>query len=93
MKSLKEIAVSKGLDVALSYLDKDVEKNLPKLIEWAEKIDVQGSVKVQLDVIKRIASDPDNNWYKFALNIWRNIDLEVLKTFFTNFIVIRNIEG
>ncbi len=93
MKSLKEIAVSKGLDVALSYLDKDVEKNLPKLIEWAEKIDVQGSVKVQLDVIKRIASDPDNNWYKFALNIWRNIDLDVIKTFFTNFIVYSNIEG
>jgi MoaA/NifB/PqqE/SkfB family radical SAM enzyme len=93
VKSLKEIAVSKGLDVALSYLDKDVEKNLPKLIEWAEKIDVQGSVKVQLDVIKRIASDPDNNWYKFALNIWRNIDLDVIKTFFTNFIVYSNIEG
>ncbi|NLM07830.1 MAG: radical SAM protein [Clostridiales Family XIII bacterium] len=87
------MAVSKGLDVALSYLDKDVEKNLPKLIEWAEKIDVQGSVKVQLDVIKRIASDPDNNWYKFALNIWRNIDLDVIKTFFTNFIVYSNIEG
>jgi len=93
VKSLKEIAVSKGLDVALSYLDKDVEKNLPKLIEWAERIDVHGSVKVQLDVIKRIASDPDNNWYKFALNIWRNIDLDVIKTFFTNFIVYSNIEG
>jgi MoaA/NifB/PqqE/SkfB family radical SAM enzyme len=50
-------------------------------------------VKVQLDVIKRIASDPDNNWYKFALNIWRNIDLDVIKTFFTNFIVYSNIEG
>lgn len=50
-------------------------------------------MKVQLDVIKRIASDPDNNWYKFALNIWRNIDLDVIKTFFTNFIVYSNIEG
>ena len=57
MKSLKENAVSKGLDVALSYLDKDVEKNLQNRSN-GRRIDVHGSVKVQLDVIKRIASDP-----------------------------------
>ena len=93
MKSLKEIAVSKGLDIALNYLDKDIEKNLPKLVDWAEKFDVQGSVTKQLNAIKRTGLAPGSNWYNYVLNIWNNIDLDVIKTFFTNFIVYSNIEG
>lgn len=93
MKTLKEIAVSKGLNIALNYLDRDIEKNLPKLVDWAEKFDVQGSVKKELDAIKRTALVPGSNWHRYILNIWNNIDLDVIKTFFTNFIVYSNIEG
>jgi len=45
MKTLKEVAIAKGLDIALDYLDRDIEKNLPKLLEWAERFDVNGNVK------------------------------------------------
>ena len=38
MKTLKEIAVAKGLDIALEYLDRDIERNLPKLVDWAESL-------------------------------------------------------
>ena len=93
MKTLKEMAVAKGLDIALNYLDKDIEKNLPKLVDWAERFDMNGNIKRELDVVKRTALKPGNNWNRYIINIWNTIDLSVIKKFFTNFIVYSNIEG
>ncbi|HPO05366.1 MAG TPA: radical SAM protein, partial [Bacillota bacterium] len=62
MKTLKEVAIAKGLDIALDYLDRDIEKNLPKLLEWAERFDVNGNVKTELDAIKKTALVSGSNW-------------------------------
>lgn len=93
MKTLKEIAVAKGLDIALDYLDRDIERNLPKLVDWAEKFDINGNIKKELNVVKRTVLQPGNNWNQYIINIWNTIDLSVIKKFFTNFIVYSNILG
>ena len=93
MKTLKEVAIAKGLDIALDYLDRDIEKNLPKLLEWAERFDVNGNVKTELDAIKKTALVSGSNWNRYVLNMRNTIDLSVIKQFFTNFIVYSNILG
>lgn len=93
MKSFKEVAMAKGINIALSYLDRDIEKNIPKLVDWVEKFDINKNVKLELDVIKKTALKPGSNWYNYVMNIWNTIDLSIIKRFFTNFIVYSNIEG
>jgi MoaA/NifB/PqqE/SkfB family radical SAM enzyme len=93
MKSFKKIAMAKGINIALDYLDKDIEKNLPKIIDWVEKFDSAGNVKVELDAIRRNSLAPDSNWYKYILHIRNSIDLSIIKQFFINFIIYSNIEG
>ncbi len=93
MKTIKEIAMAKGINIALNYLDRDIEKNLPKLADWVEKFDTNGNVSIELDVIKRTALVPGNNWNRYILNMWNTIDISIIKQFFTNFIIYSNIEG
>ena len=93
MKRLKEIAVAKGLDIAFNYLDKDIGKNLPKLVDWAERFDINNNIKKELDVVKITALKPGSNWNRYIISIWNTIDLSVIKNFFINFVVYSNIEG
>ena len=51
MKTVKQKVMAKGLDMALNYLDQDIEKNMPKLVDWVEKFDINNSIKPQLDVV------------------------------------------
>ena len=81
--SLAAIAVKK----ALEYLDKDPETNLPKLIDWFEKFDVKGTLKQQVDIIRPVVSDPDNNWHKLVLSLWEDIDAGVRNKIFENLII------
>lgn len=84
---LKEKAQAFAVKKALEYLDKDPETNLPKLIDWFEKFDVKGTLKQQVDIIRPVVSDPDNNWHKLVLSLWEDIDAGVRNKIFENLII------
>lgn len=84
---LKEKAQAFAVKKALEYLDKDPETNLPKLIDWFEKFDVKGTLKQQVDIIRSVVSDPDNNWHKLVLSLWKDIDAGVRNKIFENLII------
>ena len=84
---LKEKAQAFAVKRALEYLDKDPETNLPKLIDWFEKFDVKGTLKLQVDIIRPVVSDPDNNWHKLILSLWKDIDADVRNKIFENLII------
>lgn len=84
---LKEKAQAFAVKKALEYLDKDPETNLPKLIDWFEKFDVKGTLKQQVDIIRSVVSDPDNNWHKLVLSLWEDIDAGVRNKIFENLII------
>jgi len=85
--TIKENLKSFGLKKVISFLDSDPDKNIPKIIDWVEKIDVEGSVEGQLKHIKSAIKDKDSNWYQFVKSLWTDIDDGVRKTLFENFIV------
>lgn len=84
---LKEKAQAFAVKKALEYLDKDPETNLPKLIDWFEKFDVKGTLKKQIEIIRPVVSDPDNNWHKLVLSLWEDIDAGVRNMIFENLII------
>lgn len=86
-KSMKEYVQSYAVKKVLSYLDEDPDKSLPKLIDWAYKIDKDGRFTNMLDPVSKILSDPDNNWNKLVKSLWTDLDPAVRKVFFENFIV------
>ena len=58
-----------------SYLGKDPDANIPKLLDYLVKYDKDGTgLTEQAEGIRRAISDPDNNWYKLAKSLWTDID-------------------
>ena len=85
--ALKEKAQILAIKKALSYMDKNPEENLPKLMDWFEKFDIRGALKKQLDIIRPAVSDPVNNWHQLVMSLWNDIDSEVRNTLFENLII------
>lgn len=81
-----------GMKQAYHYLEKDPQQNLPKLMEMMDKVLPQDLYATQRQVFRDILSDPDNNWMRLINSVWTDIDSEVIRTFFNNFILNANLE-
>ena len=88
--NLKETAQSFALDQAMNYLSGDPEKNLPKLLAWVDRIgwgkDFSGPNGPK-ETIHKIVDDPENVWYQYIMGLWKDIDNDILKTTFHNFVL------
>ena len=93
--SIKNSVSAFAIHRALAYLEKDPETNLPKLMAMIDKFagDDPNSFPKQREVIRKVINDPTDNWYKYIMNVVKNVDNDVLKTVFTNFIVNGNLIG
>ena len=85
--AFKENVGAFAVKQALSYLDKDPEKNLPKLLDWFDWFDRNDTLKNQRDLIRGVVMDKDNNWHKLVMSLWEDIDPGVRNRFFENFII------
>ena len=85
----------KGLGVkqVLNYLDKDPEKNLPKIMQWVDLVVKDDIFPTQRAMVREIIKDPDNNWYKFLKSLWTDIDPDVRKHLFESFLCNASLEG
>ena len=72
------------LDKAMDYISGDPETNLPKLLGWVDALGIK-SFESQSQAIHEVLDDTDNNWHKFIMGIWRDVDNDVLKSVFQNF--------
>ena len=89
-RTLKERAQTAGLKKVINYMDKNPDENIPKIINWLEK---SGKVQGQTAAVKSAIADKDGIWYKFAKSFWSDVDDEVRKTMFENFIVNATMVG
>lgn len=90
---LKEYLQIETIKKALSYMEKDPDKNLPKLIDWADKIDKNNDFIKYRQYFRKWISDPENNWYKFMKSLWTDIDDEQRSAFFEKFILNAGFAG
>ncbi len=89
VENVKAYAVKK----ALAYLDGDPDKNIPKLLEWVDKYDKDNEYLTQRNAFRTVVNNPNNNWFRLMKSLWTDIDDDVRKTFFENFIVNTNLIG
>ena len=85
--TLKETFTSAAVGTALNYLDKDPDTNIPKLLDWADRLLPADAYANQRKIFRSVVENPDNNWYRLMKSLYTDIDPEVRKVFFRNFIV------
>ena len=76
-----------GFRTIYSYLDKDPDANIPKIMDWVDKFagDGPNSFPSQRAVFRSVIEDHNNNWYRLIKSMWSDIDDDVRRTFFENF--------
>lgn len=84
-----------AFDRAIDYLEKDPEKNLPKLMEAVDKFAGEGpnSFPQQRNAIRNIINDPSSNMYQLMMRLIHETDPEVLNRIFYNFFFNANLIG
>ena len=82
-----------GAKLAYTYLDSNPDKNIPKLMKWADRFCGENTMKSQRDAVRKVIEDKDNNWYKLILSLWEDIDPSVRRTTFSNFMLNANFIG
>ena len=84
-----------GLKTAYGYIEKDPERNLPRLMEWVDRLagDGPNSFPEQRAAFRTVINDPDNNMHQLIINVFREVDNEVIKAVFENFFLNANIIG
>lgn len=88
-------AMKIAMPIALSYINKDPEKNVPKLMAYVDKLagDGPNSFPVQRAYIRDAVNNPDSNWYKMIMRIFHEVDIDIIKKVFSNFFVNANLMG
>lgn len=81
-----------GIDQMIKYVYKDPEKNLLKLMDWADKF-AKGEFVSQRKVIREIVETPTHPYHGYILKILNEVDPEVTKTLVNNFFINANMIG
>ena len=89
---MKTWVASKGLQQACKYIGKDPETNILKLMELVDKF-AGDSYQSQRDAIRKVVNDLDSNWFRLICSLWEDVDSEVLRKLFSNFIINANFYG
>lgn len=84
---MKSNLQSLGLRKAYEYIDKDPMNRLPKLVEIVDRFVPSGNLDGQLRAIQSVVNDPGNNWYRYIKSIWTDVDPDVRKSIFENFVL------
>ena len=81
-----------GLEQAFNYMYKDPEKNLSKIMDWADKFS-GGEFVSQRKAIREAIEDPNHPYHSYILHIVNDIDPDVMKTMAVNFFINANLSG
>jgi len=92
MKNAKQLIGSALVNEAYTYMAQDPMKNLPKMIDWAEKI-MKADYKKTAQMFREIAKDPTNNWNQLIQRCFNELNPATQKKFLINFMVNAGMVG
>ena len=92
-RSITESAKAAAAKQVLALLDGDPEKNLPRILAWADAFDKGGHFESQRAAFHRVLDDPDGNWYRLIKSLWTDVDADVRKRLFENFVINATLVG
>jgi MoaA/NifB/PqqE/SkfB family radical SAM enzyme len=88
ISSLEKFGLSKVFD----YIYKDPDKNMLKIMDWADKFAGNDFV-AQRKAIRSAISDPNHQFYPYVRHVINDIDPKVMKTISNNFFFNVNLQG
>lgn len=91
--TIKENIQSTLIKAAITYLDNNPEKNIPKLISAVEKMDTNHNLSKQIKVFRNSFEDKSGNWYKLAESLYSDIDNSLRKRIFENIVINATVIG
>lgn len=81
-----------GIEKMFKYLYKDPEKNLPKLMDWADKFCGE-EFPSQRAAVREAIENPDDPYYHYLRHMVNDVDPEVLTAVAVNFFINANMIG
>ena len=81
-----------GLEQAFKYLYKDPEKNLLKLMDWADKFS-GGEFGPQRKMVREAMTNTDHPYYSYIRRLIHEIDPHVMQTTAVNFFINAALDG
>lgn len=88
---VKAATISTTLNQSLKYLDKDLETNLPKVMELVDKVTPEGWYEEPRNAIRNVIQKK-NHWYELIMKVME-LDTGVRNTFLKNFMVNASLSG
>ena len=81
-----------GIDQVIKHVYKNPEKNLPKLMDWADRFS-NGEFVEQRIAIRDAFENPKNPYHSYVLKILKEVDPEVTTAMVSNFFINANMIG
>ena len=81
-----------GLEQAFRYLYKDPEKNMVKIMDWADKFAGDEFV-TQRKVFREAITDPEHPYYGYIRRVLSDVDPHVMQTVAVNFFINASLIG
>lgn len=93
MTSFSDSVKAFGVKQVLGYLQKDPENNIPKILDWLDKYGGSVAMPNQLAYVRRVLTDKNNKWYKYAMRLFHEIDQNCMDKFLNNFVINASMLG
>ena len=83
-----------GAKRILTHIDKDPNKNIPKILDWIIRVDKKGKyASTPAKMIKKELHNENSNWSQLIRSLWTDVDDGVRKKIFENFVINSVIVG
>ncbi|NMB06930.1 MAG: radical SAM protein [Tissierellia bacterium] len=93
MASVKQLVSTKVMNEGLKYIEKNPMDNLPKLLDWSEKLITRENHKGFHRKFQEIVANPDSNWYKLIERFFDELSPASRQKFLINYMVNSGIIG
>ncbi|MDD7210666.1 MAG: radical SAM protein [Lachnospiraceae bacterium] len=81
-----------GIEQTFHYIYKDPDKNMPKIMDWADKF-ADGEFPSQRRAIREAITDPNHPYYGFIRRLFKEVDPNVTKTLAVNLFINASLVG
>lgn len=81
-----------GIEQTFNYIYKDPDKNMNKIMDWADKFS-QGQFSSQRKMIREAIENPKHPYYPYIRKLFKDVDPHVTKTLAVNFFINAALTG
>ena len=84
-----------ALRTAMGYIEKNPENNMLKLMDWVDALAGDGpdSFPSQRAMVRKVLEDKDSSMHRLIMNVFRDVDNDVIKKVFENFFLNASLVG